>query len=223
MNVEFTFDQFRQFAGDHKGWLFRGQSNPIWPLEASYWRFSSDGAIEKFRVMLITFIKRASRHLGKNLFSLSIPEQIAVAQHYGLPTPFLDWTDSPYIALFFALIGRVRTHQSDSVAVWALEPRRISVLSESEKLCLDEPSERPLLIILESYETKRLARQMGKFTFLPKPNIFCEGTSSIVNKILVNVQNPDACLAELRLMGITAGNLMDDLDGVAVDTMLEHP
>ena len=29
-------------------------------------------------------------------------EYIALAQHYGIPTRFLDWTDSPFIAAFFA-------------------------------------------------------------------------------------------------------------------------
>jgi hypothetical protein len=45
---------------------------------------------------------------------------LAIMQHYGAPTRLLDFTDSPYVALYFALRNREKG-ESDYAEVWGID------------------------------------------------------------------------------------------------------
>lgn len=80
--------------------LFRGQ-NEDWPLVPSVYRLSNEKK-EKARQRLLRLMD----------YLYSIPETVeyadsadlisTIAQHYGIPTDFIDFSSSPEIALFFA-------------------------------------------------------------------------------------------------------------------------
>lgn len=47
---------------------------------------------------------------------------LTLMQHYGLPTRLLDWSESPLVALYFALSSQ----EDKDAAVWALNPMKLN-------------------------------------------------------------------------------------------------
>src|SRR5215813_11900 len=105
------------------GWVFRGQSNAKWKLKPSLLRHFPENEDNIERVITIEFdLKKqfeSQYHLhakpdGRNREGLGEVWWWTLMQHYGCPTRLLDWTLSPYVALYFA----VEQHHEKDAAVW---------------------------------------------------------------------------------------------------------
>jgi hypothetical protein len=111
--------------------LFRGQGSCKYPLKPSFDRwFSGDRSQKKSSSQrLLQFFRdeiiglEVERSLAEDDDRL-----VALAQHHGVPTRLLDWTESPYIAAFFALSGAARSsNPTDHAAVWCIDLREKDV------------------------------------------------------------------------------------------------
>lgn len=96
---------------------WRGHGDATWLLVPSIWR--KPEPMERYEANIAAkFALRApTRHLRcppQNDFA----GWLFLMQHYRLPTRLLDWTESPLIALYFAVTDPV---QADG-AIWALDP-----------------------------------------------------------------------------------------------------
>ena len=90
--------------------IFRGQSDTEWALETSYERNGFPLKVGYYNSEEIAMIYEFKRKY--NLYSqYKQPEEdnyvewLAIMQHYGAPTRLLDFSESPFIALYFAAIG----------------------------------------------------------------------------------------------------------------------
>ena len=125
--------------------IFRGQANARWPLVSSLGRVASklrqqktDASLKRrdfipeLEKRLVTAFEDACLHIP-SLPPLSFPdenERVAYAQHYSLPTRYLDWSTSPYVAAFFAFDGSATSvfNPKHKVAIWAFDCEQADLL-----------------------------------------------------------------------------------------------
>lgn len=90
------------------GYVFRGQASADWRLESSLERILGDRwsreTARKFEDHALNRF-RPKFHLydGENVEPSSRLAWLSIMQHYGAPTRLLDFTESPFVALYFAL------------------------------------------------------------------------------------------------------------------------
>ena len=133
-------------------WVFRGQRNATWKLTSSYERARKRLGLFKLNEQLsriseyteLEEFKRNASHLLPREPSCQL-EWLALMQHYGAPTRLLDFSESPFVALYFALDGnRVqsedasnsRSRKRNRFSVWAIN---LSPLLSIEALSHMEP------------------------------------------------------------------------------------
>jgi hypothetical protein len=101
------------------GWYrFRGQQDANWRLQSALARHHRKGWQPDHTTS--QSIKEMNRHFIVNLATVGIAvpfekdnlrARLEYARHYGIPFPLIDFTFSPYIALFFAFSG-LRSHEA---------------------------------------------------------------------------------------------------------------
>ena len=223
-------DYVRQEMLDFNHYVWRGERCDNRKLLPSFDRMhfgKSSSFVERKMQEHLQMFKLSTRgRRGPNPTKLETENDWwALGQHHGLATPLLDWSKSPFVALFFAF-EKVAASQTPYRCVYAVIPGQCERASEIIKKSHTTPDRPDIVEFFSPFqdENSRLVNQNGLFSRCSagKPldtwirEKFATNTNEgIMLKLLIPDIDREECLRTLNKMNINHLTLYPDLFGAS--------
>ena len=222
-----SFSEYISYVEGHCGrnHLFRGLKKKTYPLIPKIGRND--------------YVKRCSEEPEKQLFDLqdleeramsdfikmSVPhtdlrsmnpwDQWTIGQHHGLPTRFLDWTENPLIAAYFATEDAVA-----DAAVCVTDRTQFNTGTDDIPDVFSFPDDDEVLLHVPSYINARIIAQKGVFTVhknptLPLDQTIINGDYCKVDQLIIPQAVVREFVKDLDWFGINRSFIYPGLDGLA--------
>lgn len=190
---------------DH--FIFRGEDDAGYTLQPKYGRHNSSVRRDSLSIekhMLNEFKRRGAPHVTH--LPTNDWEWLAVAQHFGLATRLLDWTENPLVATFFATA-------SDN-----LEDRVLYVLRKGDFPSANEVASpfkiRKVTMYMPKHMATRITAQSGVFTVHPQPaSVF---QHDALERWIIKSEAVIDIMITLDSYGFNSASVFPGLDGLAL-------
>lgn len=199
-------------------WVFRGHSDINYKLIPSVGRgHHTSRSFAKYERSLFDMFRREAHG-----FLPTVPKEewewLSLAQHHGLPTRLLDWTNNPLVALYFA-VEQSTNADGEMVALRALTKASSAVRTGSPFELTSPVKYYPNLV------TPRIRAQEGLFVASAAPEAALDQSLPVPWRI-ERLRVPCARKAQLRYelfrLGVHASSLFPDVDGIAARIRWQH-
>lgn len=221
---------------------YRGCRSKNYELKPTLYRHSS-----KVKISEITTLENelTTRFVQRSLPFLQRPltddwDKLFLMQHYGVPTRLLDWSENPFVSIYFALVAATEPKATDA-SLWMCNPvawnqaalEHISfkgeILDQSNTVLRSYAPGTPVaeiptlpIMIYGSYNSPRIVAQRGGFA------IFGQGTDPM-EKVVLSDKFPDDIICKIEIehdkvpdirsslfrKGFTESVVFPDLDGLS--------
>ena len=226
-DFELDWQSFKEFVAKtylkKNSIIFRGQPDNRYKLRTSFHRRDRNDLLQYLHADVPT-LWHAVNAVSSFYYRPDDPEHLgallSLGQHHGYPTPLLDWTESPYIAAFFACTEPLnKDKKADAVRIFVFDMRGWP--SEPTPKIIYDPLPTITFHRFSAHNNPRFVPQQSVASFSnvdDMESFIREGEKETDRKHLTVIDIPitekQTVLDELRLMGITAGSLFPGLDGV---------
>ncbi|MXN65290.1 FRG domain-containing protein [Stappia sp. GBMRC 2046] len=242
-----SIEKFRQKAAHQELW-YRGHGSEKYLLEPFLHRNRKAANIDEIeQIESDIYAEFARRSPLYDTYQREKWDMLFLMQHYRAPTRLLDWTSSPLIALFFALMGGDSDNDS---TIWCLDPAAwngivLKDISEEPRIFTTEErlvdqyhplfreksSRNEPLAIQGIINNPRINAQKGRFViFSSVPRTLEEHASDykikdngpILHKLNISKDAKRNILRDLESYGITYSTIFPDLEGLAVEIRRQY-
>lgn len=221
------------FESNGNEWVFRGQKRYNWGLEPTLERICTPNSISReFAQKQLDLFRKTIRGrindhslLTESNTDDNDDELWSVGQHHGLATPLLDWTSSPYVALFFAFLKKDE-EENLYRSIFVLNKTFVAKHSTPDGLRIFEP---------KKDDHGRLVSQAGLFTYSDYDSPIETSIAKALEdelescpqeeeaaffakhlcKIYIRNKDQAECIRHLRKMNIHHASLFPDIIGAS--------